>query len=155
MSMPLSVPDFETLPNSEDVVQISQWLRDAGLSSLELSNAHGTRLRISVGDYESAPAHTAPLSDAPAFAHPEKAPSTDIPVKAPYFGNVLLCNPVTKKEFAPEGSSVKAEDTVAMLQIGELTVPITAPRNGTVAHFVAKEGDLIGYGQTVLTLLPA
>lgn len=155
MNMPLSVPDFETLPNSEEVVQISQWLKDAGLSSLELSNAHGTRLRISVGDYEPSAAPSAVHASPSALLHPEKAPSTDIPVKAPYFGNVLLCNPVTKKEFAPEGSSVRAEDTVAMLQIGELTVPITAPQNGTVAQFIAKEGDLVGYGQTVLTLQPA
>lgn len=155
MNMPLSVPNFETLPNSEEVVQISQWLKDAGLSSLELSNAHGTRLRISVGDYDPPAPPSAALASPSAQTHPEKALSTDIPVKAPYFGNVLLCNPVTKKEFAPEGSSVRAEDTVAMLQIGELTVPITAPQNGTVAQFTAKEGDLIGYGQTVLTLQPA
>ncbi|MFT9215890.1 MAG: biotin/lipoyl-containing protein [Acetobacter malorum] len=155
MNMPLSIPNFETLPNSEEVVQISQWLNDAGLSSLELSNAHGTRLRISVGDYEPSTTPPAAFVSPSALPHPEKAPSTDIPVKAPYFGNVLLCNPVTKKEFAPEGSSVQAEDTVAMLQIGELMVPITAPQNGTVAQFIAKEGDLIGYGQTVLTLQPA
>lgn len=155
MNMPLSVPNFETLPNSEEVVQISEWLKDAGLSSLELSNAHGTRLRISVGNYEPTATPTSALVSPSAQTHPEKTPSTDIPVKAPYFGNVLLCNPVTKKEFAPEGSSVQAEDTVAMLQIGELTVPITAPQNGTVAQFIAKEGDLVGYGQTVLTLQPA
>lgn len=155
MNTPLSVPAFENLPNSEDVVQISQWLKDAGLSSLELSNEQGTRLRISVGGCDIPASGVMPHAAAPLPMPPEDSPSTDIPVTAAYFGNLLLSNPITKEAFAPEGSSVRAEETVAMLQIGELTVPITAPQSGTVVQVMAKEGDLIGYGQTVLTLCPS
>lgn len=155
MNKPLSVPAFETLPSSEDVVQISQWLKEAGLSSLELSNEQGTRLRISVGNCEAPSANSLPLVPSALPALPREEPAQDIKIKARYFGNLLRRNPVTKEEFAAEGGSVCAEETVAMLQIGELTVPITAPQAGTVVQFMANEGDLIGYGQTILTLRPS
>ncbi|CEF42515.1 acetyl-CoA carboxylase biotin carboxyl carrier protein [Acetobacter senegalensis] len=155
MNTPLSIPAFDSLPNSEEVIQITQWLSEAGLSSLELSNVQGVRLRITVE--ESAP----PTPDAtshtfPTHGQPEAAvsTSTDISVTAPYFGNLLRKNPLTKEEFAPSGSSVCAGEVVSMLQIGELTVSITAPQNGTVVQFMAEEGDLISYGQTILTLHP-
>lgn len=153
MNTPLSIPAFDNFPNSEDVIQISQWLNEAGLSSLELSNTHGLRLRITVGESNASTSDMTDHTSSPQ-GQLDDAASPDIFVTAPYFGNLLRKNPLTNEEFAPSGSSVCAGDAVSMLQIGELTVPITAPQNGTVVQFMAEEGDLISYGQTILTLRP-
>ncbi|OUJ01555.1 acetyl-CoA carboxylase [Acetobacter cibinongensis] len=134
-------------------MQISRWLNEAGLSSLELSNAQGMRLRITVGESNASTPDRAGHTPSPQ-AKLEDAVFPDISVTAPYFGNLLRKNPLTNEEFAPLGSSVCAGDAVSMLQIGELTVPITAPQNGTVVQFMGEEGDLISYGQTILTLHP-
>ena len=156
MSAPLPIPSFDALPSSDDIVQISQWLKAAGLSSLELSNAQGTRLRICV-DKDNAAAPIAPAANPQAHSvapQTTQIPSDNLVITAPYFGNLLLHNPATHKAFAPEGASISADDTVAMLQSGELTVPITTPQSGTVAHIKAQEGDLINYGQAILTVTP-
>lgn len=155
MSAPLSIPPFNDLPSAEDVVQISQWLKAAGLSSLELSNEQGTRLRICIDKTpEATPATILPTSQSPLSPPVPSQPSEGLVIKAPYFGNLLLHNPATHKAFAQEGSTVEAQETVAMLQIGELTVPITAPQSGTVTQLMAQEGNLINYGQTILTIQP-
>lgn len=154
MTKPLSLPTFESLPNSEEIVQISQWLNEAGLSSLELSNAHGTRFCISV--------ETAETSTDSSEQHNALEPSalntqagTGVTVTAPYFGHLLLDNPVTKETFAPIGSSVCTGAIIAILQIENLTIPVTASDNGTVTEVFSKEDDLIGYGQPILMLQPA
>lgn len=153
MNTPLSIPAFDGLPNSEDIIQISRWLNEAGLNSLELSNTQGLRLRITVGESN---ASTPDMADHTSSSQGklEDVGPPDISVTAPYFGNLLRKNPLTNEEFAPSGSSVCAGDAVSMLQIGELTVPIVAPQNGTVVQFMAEEGDLISYGQTILILHP-
>lgn len=153
MSAPLSIPSFDELPSTEDIVQISQWLKTAGLSSLELSNTQGTRLRICI-DKSETPAPAVNPQTQPDTPLINTIPSNQFSITAPYFGNLLLHNPVTNNAFAPEGYVVAADETVAMLQIGELTVPITAPQSGTVVHIKAQEGDLISYGQAILTILP-
>lgn len=55
---------------------------------------------------------------------------------------------------APVGSAVTAGDTVALLSIGPMQISITAPCAGTVAEILARDGDLTGYGTTILTLTP-
>ncbi|MGD7070892.1 acetyl-CoA carboxylase biotin carboxyl carrier protein [Acetobacter sp. AAB5] len=151
MTKPLSLPIFESLPNSEEVIEISQWLNEAGLSSLELSNAQGTRFCICV---ETATDSSKP-ENTPELLSLNTQAGTDITVTAPYFGHLLLHNPVTKETFAPVGSSVCAGAIVAILEIEDMTVPVTASGNGTVAHVLAKEGDLVGYGQPILKLQAA
>lgn len=147
MTKPLSLPIFENLPNTEEIVQISQWLNEAGLNSLELSNTHGTRFRICVETAKN-PAESSLQQNIVAT----QQVSTDISITAPYFGHLLLCNPVTMETFAPIGSSVCKGAIVAILQIDDLTLPVTASDNGTVVQILAKDGDLVGYGQPILKI---
>lgn len=154
MTKPLSLPTFENLPNSEDIVQISQWLNEARLSSLELSNAQGTYLRICVETAETPTGGCEQYNGLEPSALNTQA-ETAITVTAPYFGHLLLHNPVTKEALAPVGSPVCTGAIVAILEIEDVTVPVTASDDGIVADVLAKEGELIGYGQPILTIQSA
>lgn len=151
MTKPLSLPIFESLPNSDEVVQISQWLHAAGLSSLELSNAQGTHFRICVETAET-PTDGSEQHNALEPSSLSIQAETDVTVTAPYFGHLLLHNPATKEALAPVGSSVCTGAVVAILEIEDVTIPVTASSNGIVADVIAKEGELIGYGQPILTI---
>ncbi|CCT59042.1 acetyl-CoA carboxylase biotin carboxyl carrier protein [Acetobacter pasteurianus 386B] len=154
MTKPLSLPTFDSLPNSEEIVQISQWLNEAGLSSLELANAQGTHLRICIETAETPAGSSEQYNALEPSVH--NAPAENgVTVIAPYFGHLLLHNPITKEALAPVGSSVCTGAIVAILEIEGVTVPVTASDDGIVADVLAKEGELIGYGQPILTLQPA
>ncbi|MGF1277120.1 biotin/lipoyl-containing protein [Acetobacter pasteurianus] len=135
-------------------MQISQWLHAAGLNSLELSNAQGKHFRICVETAET-PTGGSEQHNALELSSRNIQAETGVTVTAPYFGHLLLHNPATKETLAPIGSSVCTGAIVAILEIADITIPVTASSNGIVADVLAKEGELIGYGQPILTLQPA
>jgi acetyl-CoA carboxylase biotin carboxyl carrier protein len=50
------------------------------------------------------------------------------------------------------GSRIRAGQTVALLQIGALLLPIDAPRDGTVTSLLVPHGTLVGYGMEIIEL---
>lgn len=150
MEKPITLPKFAELPTTQDLVQITHWLQRAGLHELELTNAQGIRLRVVAGI-------NTPQASQPPTAHAaptEPAPTNPIPVNAPYFGHLRLQDPITCKALAPVGHTVQVGQTVAMLDLGKLRVPVHSPITGVVATPCAQEGDLVGYGQTILSITP-
>jgi acetyl-CoA carboxylase biotin carboxyl carrier protein len=53
---------------------------------------------------------------------------------------------------APCGSRIRAGQTVALLQIGALLLPIGAPRDGSVTGVLVPHGTLVGYGTKIIEL---
>ncbi|MFT8419124.1 MAG: biotin/lipoyl-containing protein [Acetobacter sp.] len=151
MEKPITLPEFAELPTAQDLVQITHWLQRAGLHELELTNAQGIRLRV-VAEADTPPAPLPPTAHAAPVA-PD--PTNLTPVNTPYFGHLRLQDPVTRKALAPVGHTVQVGQTVAMLDLGTLCVPVHSPMTGVVATLCAHEGDLVGYGQTILSITPA
>jgi acetyl-CoA carboxylase biotin carboxyl carrier protein len=141
------IPEFDTIPDVDDIGQIATWLVDAGLDSLELSN-EGLRLRISVSctaASEPAPSH------APSFV---ETANEAVDVRAPYFGVLSLAKPLEETACAPLGASVHKDGVVAFLVSGALLIPVLAPTSGAVVDVVGQAGELIGYGATIMRLRP-
>lgn len=137
------LPDLSTLPNVEEIAQLTAWLAEAGLSAMELSNASGGKLRIAV-------AH----SHAP-VAVPQPLPAPDTcTVTAPYFGRLALCPPLGQEPFAPIGARVCKGDTIALLTLDTLQIPVTAPVDGTVVEVLAQDDTLVGYGAGIFIIRP-
>lgn len=141
---PPLLPDLSTLPNGEEIGQIAAWLAEAGLASVELANGAGGRLRIAVAP-PSAPA------PAPQPAATSTGPET-ITATAPFFGRLALRHPLRQDPFAPVGSIVRKGDTIALLTIDSLQIPVAAPADGTVTEILGQEDALIGYGAPILTI---
>ena len=58
---------------------------------------------------------------------------------------------VWKIEAAP-GQAVNADDTLIILEVMKMEIPVAAPRAGTVAAILVKEGDEVAEGQAVALL---
>ena len=73
-------------------------------------------------------------------------------VKASQVGILLHRHPIQQAPLAPSGSRIRAGQTVALLQIGALLLPIEAPRDATVAGLLVQHGALVGYGSEIIEL---
>ncbi len=139
------VPVFEGIPSSEDLARIADLLVQAGLETIELSDGKGARCFMRV----TAPASAVPDAQVATAAVPVEVPSSDIAVKAPYFGVLALT------DLAQIGTLVRPGDVVGQMQIGALQVPVTVPVEGTIVDVVGQDGVLTGYGAVVVRVEPA
>lgn len=135
------------IPTSDETAQIIAWLRSAGLDSLEVT-AEGHSFKL-VLNQTAFPKRTA-VEISESFSKHDDI----VAVRSPYFGILSLLRPMQDVPLAPVGSAVTVGDTVALLTIGAMQISIPAPCNGTVTEILAQDGDLTGYGTTILTVQP-
>lgn len=67
-------------------------------------------------------------------------------------GVLRLTHPQHDKPFIVPGAPVLQGQVVAFLQVGEILREITSTVSGILGQSLAKDGDLIGYGQAVFEL---
>ncbi len=85
------------------------------------------------------------VPDAPAEAAFEDLPMGCVAVTSPVSGSVwrMSCTP---------GQSVKAGDTLALVESMKMEIPVTAPADGVVAELRSAEGRAVMFGQTLAVL---
>ena len=131
----------------DHIAQISAWLAEAGIDQLELSGPDGELRLGREGKQDDAPddAFTEIGLEAGGAAH-------RFTVKAPNVGILLHHHPMQQAPLAPRASRIRAGQTVALLQIGALLLPIEAPRGGVVTRLLQQHGALVGYGSEIVEL---
>jgi acetyl-CoA carboxylase biotin carboxyl carrier protein len=133
----------------DHIEQISAWLTEAGIDQFELSGPNG-RLRLGrAGRQHAAPGDAAAQID---LAEAEIHAPHSFTVKAPAAGILLHCHPMQEASLAPRGSRIRAGQTVALLKIGALLLPVDAPRDGSVTDLMVQHGALVGYGTEIIEL---
>jgi acetyl-CoA carboxylase biotin carboxyl carrier protein len=113
----------------DQIEQITAWLAEAGIDHFELSGP-GRRLRLGRAGRKGEA-----QDDAIAELDPTEAEiraQHSFTVNAPTVGILLHRHPMQEAPLAPCGSRIRAGQTVALLQIGALLLPIGAPRDGSV-----------------------
>jgi acetyl-CoA carboxylase biotin carboxyl carrier protein len=133
----------------DHIEQISAWLVDAGIDHLELRGPE-RRLLLGRAGREGEAADGAIKELDPAEA--EIRAQHSFTVKAPSVGVLLHRHPMRETSLAPCGSQIRAGQTVALLQIGALLLPIDAPRDGAVTSLLVPHGTLVGYGTEIIEL---
>jgi acetyl-CoA carboxylase biotin carboxyl carrier protein len=96
---------------------------------------------------------TAP-APAPAAAAPA-APQEDIvgdPVKSPMVGTAFMSPEPGAKPFVAVGQSVKAGDTLLIVEAMKVMNPIVAPKAGTVKKINVADGQPVEFDQTLVVL---
>ena len=100
----------------------------------------------------AAAAATAPAATAGA---PAPAPQEDVggdPVKSPMVGTAFMSPEPGAKPFVAVGQSVKAGDTLLIVEAMKVMNPIVAPKAGTVKKINVADGQPVEFDQTLVVL---
>jgi acetyl-CoA carboxylase biotin carboxyl carrier protein len=127
--------------------QISAWLIEAGIDHLELSGPDG-RLRLGRAGREDRATDDA-ITEID-WAEAELGAQHRFTVNAPSVGILLHRHPMQAAPLAGCGSRIRAGQTVALLQIGALLLPVEATRTGTVTKLLVAHKALVGFGTPII-----
>jgi acetyl-CoA carboxylase biotin carboxyl carrier protein len=83
---------------------------------------------------------------------PAAAPVEGTPVPAPLNGTFYLSPGPGKPQFVKEGDSVKAGDTLCIVEAMKLFNQIKSPVAGTIAKILIKHGEAVQKGQPMILI---
>lgn len=125
----------------KDIAQLSAWLAATDIAELELLGP-GTSLRLRQNRGGTADAADGPLQAQPGH-HPVTAQSVGI---------FLDRHPLHDSPLVEAGAPVQAGQVLGLLQIGDLLLPVTAPRPGVVTGLCVPHGTVVGFGDALVAL---
>jgi acetyl-CoA carboxylase biotin carboxyl carrier protein len=143
------------------VRELAELLSDNNLNEIEVEDGD-RRIKVrrdAPTAYVSAPALAPAAAAAPAGATLEAtaiaAPQEDVggeAVKSPMVGTAFLSAEPGAKPFIAVGQSVKAGDTLLIVEAMKVMNPITAPKAGTVKKINVADGQPVEFDQSLVVL---
>lgn len=142
------------------VRDLAALLDDTNLTEIEVEDGdRKIRVARKAGGGNSAPAYyaapapvaAAPAAAAPAAAQAEAAPSANA-IRSPIVGTAYLSAEPGAAPFAAVGSTVKAGDTVLIVEAMKVMNAITAPSAGTVKAVLVDNGQPVEYDQPLIVI---
>ncbi len=136
---------------------------DSNVSELEITEAEG-KVRIVKGSnavvqgYAPAPVPTAPSTVVPSAlaALPIEVAAAAAPalhaVKSPMVGTFYRSASPGAKSFVEVGDTVKAGDTICIIEAMKILNEIEADKAGKVTQILCENGQAVEYGQSLLTI---
>ena len=137
-----------TTSSIDRVQQLSDWLRATDIARLELRGPGETVCLRREGSRIVA------VHDEPALEH-SAAPGMS--ASAQSVGVFLHRHPLHLADhaaLAEAGGTVRCGQTVGLLQIGALLLPVTSPCDGVVSGTLVEHGTTVGYGERLMALQP-
>ena len=99
-----------------------------------------------------APAPAAAAQAAAPAAAPPAEQASGTPVKSPMVGTAFLSPEPGARAFVEVGDSVKAGDTLLIVEAMKVMNPITAPAAGTVSAILVADAQPVEYDQTLVVI---
>lgn len=137
---------------------------DSNVSELEITEAEG-KVRIVKGGvpmvqtYAPAPQYAAPLAAAPAAAPAGEAAvaaaadvATGHAVKSPMVGTFYRSSSPGAKPFVEVGDSIKAGETICIIEAMKILNEIESDKSGTVSKILCENGQAVEYGQALFLI---
>ena len=136
---------------------------DSNVSELEITEAEG-KVRIVKGGVPMvqtlapAPSYPAPVAQAPAVpvAPSETAAVAEAPtghaVKSPMVGTFYRSSSPGAKPFVEVGDSIKAGETICIIEAMKILNEIEADKSGTVSKILCENGQAVEYGQPLFII---
>ncbi|AGU53289.1 biotin/lipoyl attachment domain-containing protein [Variovorax paradoxus B4] len=121
--------------------QLAAWLAGTDIGLLELRTPEGTLRLGRQGD------EIIELPD-------EEAEPELLVIHAPSVGVFLHSHPLAAAPLVRIGEHVEAGQTVGLLKIGPLLLPVTAPQAGIVDGVHAADGLAVGFGTPLVGVHP-
>lgn len=134
-------------PMTDIACQLEAWLRTTPIHTLELRGP-GTFIHLTQAtDHHP---NQEPMTGAGVVALPEDATSTI--VRAGSVGVVMHAHPLRDDPLVQIGQRVLAGQTVALLRVGAVLLPVPAPHDGMVSQVLADDGCIVGYGDSLVEI---
>jgi acetyl-CoA carboxylase biotin carboxyl carrier protein len=123
--------------------RFAAWLADTDIGLFELRTPQGTlRLGRQGDDIVELPAEVAEAETAPLSVHARSV------------GVFLHNHPLAAAPLVRTGERVDAGQTIGLLKIGPLLLPVAVPQSGIVGGVHAADGLAVGYGTPLVDLYP-
>jgi acetyl-CoA carboxylase biotin carboxyl carrier protein len=141
--------------DADAIRELSKLLNETGLTEIEIDH-NGARLRVSraAAQAVAAPAPLAAAAAAPAAPAapaPASGPAAGT-VPSPMVGTVYVAAEPGKPAFIAVGRTVKAGDTLFIVEAMKTMNPITAPHGGTVKEICVSDKDPVEFGQALCVI---
>ena len=129
---------------NQEIRQLAVWLKEKHLAGAEI---HRPRLHLLLK--RSVDEVATPIQ----IAAPAAPKATDESLlKTPGLGRLLLTHPQQSELLASVGSRVAPGQLVALLQVGDLLLPVRSQKAGRVAAVLTSCGTTVGYGEAFMRL---
>lgn len=138
------------------VRKLADLLRETGLSEIEFAEGE-KRIRVTRPTAAQAVVHApvaavpaaAPVAAAAPAARPANHPGA---VTSPMVGTAYLSPEPGAAPFVRVGDTIKAGQTVLIIEAMKVMNPIKAPRGGTVAEILADDAQPVEFGEVLLII---
>jgi acetyl-CoA carboxylase biotin carboxyl carrier protein len=141
--------------DSELVRTLADLLTETGLTEIEVEEG-GRKIRVSRsgGVAIAAPAAAAPAAPASTetAAPADAAPSLEGAIKSPMVGTAYLASEPGSPPFISVGASVKAGDTLLIVEAMKVMNPITADKPGTIKAILVENAQPVEYDQPLVVI---
>lgn len=142
------------------VRDLAALLDDTNLTEIEVEDGdRKIRVARKAGGGNGAPAYiaapapvAAPVPVVAPAAMAEAPPAAANAVRSPIVGTAYLAAEPGAAPFAPVGSTVKAGDTVVIVEAMKVMNAITAPSAGTVKAVLVDNGQPVEYDQPLIVI---
>lgn len=139
------------------ILELTKLLDETGLTEIEIEQ-NGQRVRVARGAVAAAPAPAAPRA-APApqpvaesIAKPMDPAKHPGVVTSPMVGTAYGAAEPGAKAFVEVGTTVKAGDTLLIIEAMKTMNQIPAPRGGTVTQVLFDDGQPVEFGEPLVII---
>ena len=145
--------------DSKAIRELAEILDDTGLTEIEVADGDQA-IRVSKGG--SVVAAQAPAISMPSDPAAPQAASTAAPapvagnhpgaVTSPMVGTVYMAPEPDAPNFVEKGATVKAGDTLLIIEAMKVMNQIKAEKSGTVTHIQVGNGDPVEFGDVLMVI---
>jgi acetyl-CoA carboxylase biotin carboxyl carrier protein len=138
--------------------ELAALLDETGLTEIEISQEGGQTVRVSKGMIAAA-AQAASMPSDPTIPQAANTSKPDTvahthpgAVTSPMVGTVYLKPSPDAQSFVQKGATVKAGDTLVIIEAMKVMNPIKAEKAGTVTHIMIENGQPVEYGDVLMVI---
>jgi len=135
--------------HAHELEQLAAWLAGTDIGWLELRGPNEcVRLRNDGVRVDAVP------DDPPSSLDAASAAMQPVVATAMSVGVFLHRHPLQDAPLVRPGARVRAGQALGLLRIGALLLPVTAPKDATVAGTLVAHGETVGFGTPLVELQP-
>ncbi len=140
--------------DSDFVRKLAKLLEETGLSEIEYAEGD-FKIRCATAPVGHTVHHTAPTPATPVVAGNTEAPKAEAAgtrVTSPMVGTVYMAGSPGAAPFIKVGDTVKAGDTLLIIEAMKVMNPIKAAKGGTIAEISVSDAQPVEFGEVLVVI---